>query len=65
MSGLGAMPDDAPLVFAHEGVEPAQPVLPDVWRCLIVDDDPEVHQSLCFAMGGLPVLDGRIEWLHA
>ncbi len=65
MSGLGAMPDDAPLVFAREGLEPAEPALPDVWRCLIVDDDPEVHQSLCFAMGGLPVLDGRIEWLHA
>ncbi|MDP5239371.1 EAL domain-containing protein [Uliginosibacterium sp. 31-16] len=57
---------DEPFLFAEEG--PAHPddaasVLH--WRCLIVDDDEGVHQSMVFAMNNLMVEGGRIEWLHA
>lgn len=52
--------------FAEEvsSEEEAGSVLP-AWRCLIVDDDEGVHQALVFAMNGLIVEGGRIEWLHA
>jgi diguanylate cyclase (GGDEF)-like protein len=56
---------DEPLLFADDD-EPATPGRKlRSWRCLIVDDDEGVHQSLVFAMNNLPVLDGQIEWLHA
>lgn len=35
------------------------------WRCLIVDDDEGVHQSMVFAMNKLLVEGGYIDWLHA
>lgn len=52
--------------FAEEvsSEEEARIALP-VWRCLIVDDDEGVHQALVFAMNGLVVEGGHIEWLHA
>ena len=56
---------DEPLLFIEE--DDTREVLPRLksWRCLIVDDDEGVHQSLVFAMNNLPVLNGKIEWLHA
>jgi len=57
---------DEQFLFAEEGPdnpEGAANVLR--WRCLIVDDDEGVHQSMVFAMNGLVVEGGLIEWLHA
>lgn len=52
--------------FAEEASlqEEAAVALPS-WRCLIVDDDEGVHQAIVFAMSGLVVEGGLIEWLHA
>ncbi|MDO6387619.1 EAL domain-containing protein [Uliginosibacterium sp. 31-12] len=56
---------EGPLLFAEDDTAGEVPKRLKSWRCLIVDDDEGVHQSLAFAMNNLPVLEGRIEWLHA
>lgn len=56
---------EAPLLFAEDVEAETGGRRLKSWRCLIVDDDEGVHQSLAFAMNNLPVLEGRIEWLHA
>ncbi|MBC9071305.1 EAL domain-containing protein [Thauera sp. CAU 1555] len=38
---------------------------PQVWRVLVVDDDPDVHASTRFALSGLRVVERPLELLHA
>lgn len=57
---------DEIFLFADEAPESLVELGPALtWRCLIVDDDEGVHQSMVFAMNNLVVENGRIEWLHA
>lgn len=37
----------------------------DVWKVLIVDDDPEIHSVTQLALSDLVVLGRRLEYLHA
>lgn len=37
----------------------------DVWKVLIVDDDPEIHSVTQLALSDLVVLGNRLEYLHA
>ncbi len=37
----------------------------EIWKVLIVDDDPEIHSVTQLALSDLMVLDRRLEYLHA
>ncbi len=57
-------PDDDLLAFVDE-VVPAPSVEKQVWRILIVDDEPDVHQATLLALKGV-VVEGRfLEFVHA
>ena len=57
-------PDDDLLTFADE-VIPAPSREKQVWRILIVDDEPDVHQATLLALKGV-VVEGRLlEFVHA
>jgi len=45
--------------------EPEGAVTNQVWRVLIVDDEPEVHQATLLAMKGILVEGRSLEFLHA
>lgn len=57
-------PDDDLLTFVDE-VTPAPSIEKQVWRILIVDDEPDVHQATLLALKGV-VVEGRfLEFVHA
>lgn len=56
---------DGPFLFAEDADQSVHSSAISRWRCLIVDDDEGVHQSVVFAMHNLTVSGGEIEWLHA
>ncbi len=38
---------------------------PDAWRILVVDDDPDVHESTAYGLRGLDIEGRRLHLLHA
>ena len=61
---LSSNPEDDLLTFVDE-VAPAPSAEKQVWRILIVDDEPDVHQATLLAMKGV-VVEGRLlEFVHA
>lgn len=67
-----SFPDSPPeddLVFLDE-IPPSTPFkscgsAPEVWRVMIVDDDPDVHSATTFALGNLEMQHRPLEFLHA
>ena len=55
------------LSFMDDEPEPIGPALSAraPWRVLVVDDDPDVHQSTIYALRGLQVAERSLELLHA
>ena len=54
------------LVFVAEHAEaPANAYAPTPWQVLVVDDDPDVHETTEFALSGLSVRDRPFKLLHA
>ena len=67
---MTALLHDAPLdpdeLIFSDDPPPADEAHSDLhWRILIVDDEPDVHQSTTFALAGLTILKRRLEFLHA
>ena len=61
---VSSSPDDDPFTFVDE-VTPTPSVEKQVWRILVVDDEPDVHQTTQLALKGV-VVEGRVlEFLHA
>jgi diguanylate cyclase (GGDEF)-like protein len=57
--------DEEPMMFAEED-GPAEPELQaDVWRMLIVDDEPDVHTSTKLALSDVKILGRSLDFLHA
>ena len=57
-------PDDDPLTFVDD-LSPAPNAENQVWRILLVDDEPDVHQTTRLALKGV-VVEGRLlEFVHA
>ena len=57
-------PDDDLLTFEEEAAPDEAEVRP-VWRILIIDDEPSVHEATTLALKGM-TLEGRaLEFLHA
>ncbi len=52
------------IVFAEESLEPA-PSATEPWKVLIVDDEPDVHDTTELALRGLEVLGRPLQFLHA
>lgn len=52
------MTDDDLLVFADDEVKAPEPASARVWKLLVVDDEPEVHDITRLALGGLRI-DGH------
>lgn len=61
---VSSSPDDDPFTFVDE-VAPTHSTEKQVWRILVVDDEPDVHQTTQLALKGV-VVEGRLlEFLHA
>lgn len=56
---------DDNLIFAPESEPEHRQPVPDGWRVLIVDDDPDVHSSTEFALRGKQILGRPLVFLHA
>jgi len=50
-------------LFAHEDAEPVRNEC--AWRVLVVDDEPDVHQSTLLALRNVQILNRPLEVLHA
>ena len=50
--------DDDLLVFADDEVKAPEPASAQVWKLLVVDDEPEIHDITRLALGGLRI-DGH------
>lgn len=57
------MHQDDDFLFAHEEAEPGRSDC--VWRVLVVDDEPDVHQSTLLALRNVLILKRPLEVLHA
>src|SRR5262249_7541143 len=59
--------DDDYLPFVDDALAPAGPLRAGAppWRVLVVDDDPDVHESTGYALRGLDVGGRPFELLHA
>lgn len=61
---IPASPEDDVLVFIDE----PEPVSTDgnpIWRVLIVDDEPDVHQATLLALKGVAIEGRQLEFVHA
>ena len=58
------MTQDAEFQFLEEQA-PLETTEAERWRVLIVDDDPDVHQTSLLALKGLPIEGRAVEFLHA
>lgn len=55
------------IIFLDEGTD-SSPLIANkdnVWRIIIVDDDPDVHSATMFALGNLEIQNRTLEFLHA
>ena len=60
-----SIPDDDLLTFVDEVTSAPSAAEKQVWRILIVDDEPDVHQATQLALKGV-VVEGRLlEFVHA
>lgn len=53
------------LVFNNRKDSPVKEIANNVWKILVVDDDPDVHEATEFALRGEVVLGGALQFLHA
>jgi diguanylate cyclase (GGDEF)-like protein len=53
------------MMFAEEDGPADQETRLDVWRMLIVDDEPDVHTSTKLALSDVKILGRSLEFLHA
>ncbi|WP_018747358.1 GGDEF/EAL domain-containing response regulator [Chitiniphilus shinanonensis] len=56
---------ESPLTFAGEEADGSEEVVPERWRILVVDDEPDVHLATSFALKDEVILDRPLELLHA
>nr|WP_315224749.1 EAL domain-containing protein [uncultured Albidiferax sp.] len=58
--------DDEDLLEFIDGAAPAVPMAPrELWRILVVDDDPDVHESTAYGLRGLEIEGRGLQLLHA
>ncbi|MFZ4285953.1 putative bifunctional diguanylate cyclase/phosphodiesterase [Variovorax sp. HJSM1_2] len=57
--------DEEPMMFAEEDGASEQELRQDIWRMLIVDDEPDVHTSTKLALADVKILGRSLEFLHA
>lgn len=57
--------DEEPMLFAEEEGPADHHERQDVWRMLIVDDEPDVHTSTKLALSDVKILGRSLEFLHA
>ncbi|CAN5230517.1 EAL domain-containing protein [soil metagenome] len=60
-------PQEEELVFLEEGTGAVNSsrAIPNVWRVMIIDDDPDVHSATIFALGNLEIQHRPLDFLHA
>lgn len=61
---LGVPTDAEMLHFLDDDGDGALP-REQVWRLMVVDDEPDVHRATTFALAGVKILGRSLEFLHA
>lgn len=61
---LSGIPDDEPMCFIDEAELPEVVDLP-VWRILVVDDEPDVHEATLLALKDMQVEGRALTFVHA
>jgi diguanylate cyclase (GGDEF)-like protein len=64
MKMVPVIPGDEAFLFVDEA-EPVSTLGKLAWRILIVDDEPDVHQSTLLALKGVVIEGRRLEFVHA